>query len=315
MYTNFHDCSFSHSRDMFAALKTKNGSCDPDRAPFTCIQNLTTVASAGGETQLVPPKFQMVHVTWSHPFSGTVCHALARTCYDQPTYRPLWHKHDNKQGKSSDFCEHSFRATLPPDVACRPLTEVALRFSSLCLMASLFACQLRRNWRVVSVTSQPSSVSTTSESLPIVINLTSIISVVSPRPSQPVNTAINVDKTKVMAGDGIACRILIQNEQLEQVDTFPYLGSLITEDGGCTTEFRTRLNKGQAIGKNVEKSQHTVFNEDTTNESAGVACSNVWLWKLEKHVLTPLRLKGWERFCRFRGQQRKKMSRFLTKLE
>jgi len=32
---------------------------------------------------------------------------------------------------------------------------------------------------------------------------------------------INVDKTKVMTSDGIACRILIQNEQLEQVDTFP----------------------------------------------------------------------------------------------
>jgi len=43
--------------------------------------------------------------------------------------------------------------------------------------------------------------------------------------------------------DGIACRILIQNEQLEQVDTFPYLGSLITEDGECTTEFCTRLNR------------------------------------------------------------------------
>jgi len=40
---------------------------------------------------------------------------------------------------------------------------------------------------------------------------------------------INVNKTKVMASDGIACRILIQNEQLEQVVTFPYLGSLITE--------------------------------------------------------------------------------------
>ena len=46
---------------------------------------------------------------------------------------------------------------------------------------------------------------------------------------------INVDKTKVMASDGIACHILIQNEQLEQLDTFPYLGSLITEDGECTT--------------------------------------------------------------------------------
>jgi len=29
------------------------------------------------------------------------------------------------------------------------------------------------------------------------------------------------DKTMVMASDDIACRILIQNEQLEQVDTFP----------------------------------------------------------------------------------------------
>jgi len=52
---------------------------------------------------------------------------------------------------------------------------------------------------------------------------------------------INVDKTKVMARDNIACCILIQNEQLEQVDTFLYLGSLITEVGvgECTTEFRT----------------------------------------------------------------------------
>ena len=93
---------------------------------------------------------------------------------------------------------------------------------------------------------------------------------------------INVDKTKVMASDGIACSILIQNELLEQVDTFPYLGSLITEDGECTTEFRTRLNRGQAIPrsittKDMEKSQHTDSNEDTTNESASVACSNIRL--------------------------------------
>jgi len=66
---------------------------------------------------------------------------------------------------------------------------------------------------------------------------------------------INVDKTKVMASDDIACRILIQNEHLEQVDTFTYLGSLITQDGECrpTTEFRTRLNKGQAIGASLQK--------------------------------------------------------------
>ena len=67
------------------------------------------------------------------------------------------------------------------------------------------------------------------------------------RVSRKYSLLINVDKTKVMASDGIACRILIQNELLQQVDTFPYLGSLITEDGECTTELRTRLNRGQAI--------------------------------------------------------------------
>jgi len=83
-----------------------------------------------------------------------------------------------------------------------------------------------------------------------------------------------------MASNGIACRIHIENEQLEQVDTFPYLDSLITEDDECTPEFRTRLNGAGDRGitaENMEKSQHTDFNEDTTNESASVDCSKVRL--------------------------------------
>ena len=51
------------------------------------------------------------------------------------------------------------------------------------------------------------------------------------RVSRKYSLLINVDKTKEMASDGIACRILIHNEQLKQVDMFPYLGYLITEDG------------------------------------------------------------------------------------
>jgi len=73
------------------------------------------------------------------------------------------------------------------------------------------------------------------------------------RVSRKYSLLINVDKTKVTASDGIACRVLIQSELLEQVDTFPYLGSLITKDGECTTEFRTRLNRGQAIGASLQK--------------------------------------------------------------
>jgi len=69
------------------------------------------------------------------------------------------------------------------------------------------------------------------------------------RVSRKCSLLINVDMSKVMASDDIACRILIQNEQLEQVDTFPYYGSLITEDGECTTE----LNGGQTIGASLQK--------------------------------------------------------------
>jgi len=88
---------------------------------------------------------------------------------------------------------------------------------------------------------------------------------------------INVEKAKVMASEGIACSILIQNEQLEQMDTFPYLGSLMTEDGE-----RTALNRGRRSCINAENMEshstaYTDFNEDTTNESASVACSKVRL--------------------------------------
>jgi len=49
-------------------------------------------------------------------------------------------------------------------------------------------------------------------------------------------------------------RILLQNKQLKRVDTFPYLGySLITEDGECMTQFRTRLNRGHAIVASLQK--------------------------------------------------------------
>ena len=37
------------------------------------------------------------------------------------------------------------------------------------------------------------------------------------------------------------------------MDTFLYLGSLITEDGECMTEFHTRLNRGQAIWVSLQK--------------------------------------------------------------
>jgi len=97
------------------------------------------------------------------------------------------------------------------------------------------------------------------------------------RVSHRYNLLISIDKTKVMASDGIACRILIQNEQLAQVsdyrrwwvyDRIPY-------------QVKQRAGDRGIIAENIEKSQHTDFNEDKTNESASVACSHVRLWKLQ----------------------------------
>ena len=75
--------------------------------------------------------------------------------------------------------------------------------------------------------------------------------------SRKYSLLINVDKTKVMASDGIACRILIQNELLEQVDTFPYLGSLITgtEDGDDEIPYQVKQRAGDLgiTAENMEK--------------------------------------------------------------
>jgi len=49
------------------------------------------------------------------------------------------------------------------------------------------------------------------------------------------------------AVDG-SCDITIDNQTVPKVmDTFPYLGSVITSDAECTADIRARLNKGQGI--------------------------------------------------------------------
>ena len=104
-------------------------------------------------------------------------------------------------------------------------------------------------------------------------------------------------------------RILIQNELLEQVDTFPYLWSLITDDSECTAEFRTRLNKGQAIGASRSQKIWKIHSIRISTKirlmkalvwpAATYGCESWTLRKIEETLL------DWERFCGFCKQQRK----------
>ena len=75
-------------------------------------------------------------------------------------------------------------------------------------------------------------------------------------------------------------------------------------------------NRG-ITAENMEKSQHTNFNKDKTNESASVACSNTQLWKLDHQ-------KGWrntswrlwdEWLRKITCLTWRQLSWFLTKLE
>ena len=61
--------------------------------------------------------------------------------------------------------------------------------------------------------------------------------------SNKYDPSINFDKFKAKTTDGMLYSIRIRDNVLEQVDTFPHLGSLFTDCGECTKVIRSRLPK------------------------------------------------------------------------
>ena len=59
---------------------------------------------------------------------------------------------------------------------------------------------------------------------------------------------INVEKTKVMriSRQPFPITITIDRKQLENVKCFKYLGSMLTEDGRCTCEIKSRIAMAKA---------------------------------------------------------------------
>jgi len=63
---------------------------------------------------------------------------------------------------------------------------------------------------------------------------------------------VNVENIKVMTTSS-ECNIFINNEKVEQVNTFKYLGALITDDAECTKDIRARLGIGLGTTKSLKK--------------------------------------------------------------
>jgi len=67
------------------------------------------------------------------------------------------------------------------------------------------------------------------------------------RASSAQGLIINIDKSKIMRTKDGFCHIRIKGTQLEQLDTFPYLGSLITDDSEFAMKIQVRMAKKQGI--------------------------------------------------------------------
>ena len=59
---------------------------------------------------------------------------------------------------------------------------------------------------------------------------------------------MNVEKTKVMriSRQPSPLTIMIDQKQLENVECFKYLGSMLTNDGRCTCEIKSRIAMAKA---------------------------------------------------------------------
>jgi hypothetical protein len=70
-------------------------------------------------------------------------------------------------------------------------------------------------------------------------------------------TEINVERTKVMriSRQLFPIKIIIDQKQLENVESFKYLGSILTNDGRCTCEIKSRI----AMAKAAFNKKRTLF--------------------------------------------------------
>ena len=89
-------------------------------------------------------------------------------------------------------------------------------------------------------------IATSAQELQTLVNHLNIV-------SKRYDLLINAEKTKVMTTVNGSCDVTIDNQTVEVMDTFPYLGSVITSDAECTADICARLNKRQGIVSSLRK--------------------------------------------------------------
>jgi hypothetical protein len=119
------------------------------------------------------------------------------------------------------------------------------------------------------------------------------------RVTQDYGMKINVKKTKVMCiarkTGGKVC-ITIDGQKVEQVSQFRYLGSLISEDGYCEKDIRTRIGMGKSAFMAKKKLLNSNINMELKKRIIKSMVWSVMLYGAETWTLTQAEKKRIEAF-------------------
>ena len=96
--------------------------------------------------------------------------------------------------------------------------------------------------------------------------------------SKNVGLKFNIQKTKIMASDPIT-PWQINEERVETVADFIFLGSKITADGDCNNEIKRYLLLGRKVMTNLDNilKSRDIVNKGLSSQSYGFSSSHVWM--------------------------------------
>ena len=98
--------------------------------------------------------------------------------------------------------------------------------------------------------------------------------------SEKVGLKLNIQKTKIMASSPITSG-QIDEETVETVSDFIFLGSKVTADGDCSHEIKRRLLLGRKVMTSLDsilkKQRHYFANKGPSSQGYGFSSSHVWM--------------------------------------
>ena len=101
--------------------------------------------------------------------------------------------------------------------------------------------------------------------------------------SEKVGLKLNIQKTKIMAS-GPTAPWQIDEETVETVSDFIFLGSKITADGDCSHEIKTLIPWKESYDQprqHIKKQRRYFANKGPSSQSYGFSSSHVRIWELD----------------------------------